>query len=173
MTSRISTPLISSFILCTGLTLALADTETRSVDTTVTISATPESVLQAFVNGDDLQAWWKVSRSLVERKVGGVWSITWDDWGPNKTQHAWIGIIETITPQKLVIGHLVMIEPGIPLMGPMQLEVSVIPAPGGSILTLSHRGYRYGDHWDSMYDAVVQGWDHVLGNMQVWFEEEY
>jgi hypothetical protein len=55
----------------------------------------------------------------------------------------------------------------------MQLDIAVEPVPTGSIVTISHRGYGYGDHWDSMYDAVVQGWDHALGDMQVWFREEY
>ena len=170
--NRYSNSLASSFILFLGCTSALADSETRSVDTTANISASPAKVLQAFLNDDDLEAWWKVSRSLVEEKVGGVWSITWDDWGPEKTHHAWVGVIDTITPQRLVVGHLVMIEPDMPLLGPMQLEITVKPAEGGSAVTVSHRGYRYGDHWESIYDSVVQGWDQVLGDMQEWFREE-
>lgn len=162
-----------SMLLLLGFTEALADTETRSVDTQVVISASSDKVLEAFLNDDDLKAWWKVSRSLVEPKTGGIWSITWDDWGPEKTQHAWIGVIEEITPNRLVVGHLVMIEPDMPLLGPMQLEITVSPAEGGTSLSLSHRGYRYGEHWDSIYDAVVQGWDHVLGDMQEWVQEEY
>ena len=59
-----------------------------------------------------------------------------------------------------------------PLLGPMQLEITVNPARGGTLLRLSHRGYGYGGHWDSMYDMVVQGWDHVLGDMETWFEQE-
>jgi uncharacterized protein YndB with AHSA1/START domain len=137
------------------------------------ISASPEQVLQAFLSDNDLKAWWKVSRSLVEQKQGGGWSITWDDWGPEKTQHAWIGVIEEIAPDRLVVGHLVMIEPETPLPGPMQLEITVKPAAGATLLRLSHRGYRYGDDWDAMYDAVVQGWDHVLGDMEAWFQEEF
>jgi len=173
--NRLAIKLTSSFILCMnfGFTIVLADTESRSVDTTATMPATPDKVIQAFLSDDDLKAWWKVSRSLVEGEVGGIWSVTWDDWGPEKTQHAWIGVIETITPQRLVVGHLVMIEPDMPLMGPMRLEISVRPVTGGSTVMISHQGYRYGDHWDWMYDAVVQGWDHVLGDMQVWFEEDY
>ena len=149
-----SSSLVSSFVLFLACTLALADTETRSVDTTATISASPERVLQAFLKADDLEAWWKVSRSLVENKVGGVWSVTWDDWGPKKTQHAWVGVIETMTPQRLVVGHLVMIEPDMPLLGPMQLEITVQPTEGGTSVTVSHRGYRYGDHWDSIHDSA-------------------
>ena len=165
--------LVFSLLPCLALSVALANTDTRSVDTEIIISASPKEVLQAFLSDDDLKAWWKVSRSLVEPKHGGVWSITWDDWGPEKTQHAWIGVIDEVTPDTLVIGHLVMIEPDMPLLGPMQLEITVNPGDGGSVLAVSHRGYGYGDHWDSIYDAVVQGWDHVLGDMEAWAQEEY
>ncbi len=162
-----------SLLLFLGISVALANTDTRSVDTELVVSASPEKVMQAFLGDDELKAWWKVSRSLVEPKQGGVWSITWDDWRPEKTQHAWIGVIEEITPNRLVVGHLVMIEPDMPLLGPMQLEITVNPARGGTLLRLSHRGYGYGGHWDSMYEMVVQGWDHVLGDMEAWFKEEY
>jgi len=160
-------------LLLLGFSAALADSGIRSVDTEVVVSASPEKVLQAFLNDDDLRAWWKVSRSLVEPEAGGVWSITWDDWGPEKTQHAWSGVIAEITPNRLVIGRLVMNEPGMPLLGPMKLEITLQQAEGGTLLSLSHRGYHYGEHWDTMYDLVVQSWDHVLGDMQAWFQGEY
>jgi uncharacterized protein YndB with AHSA1/START domain len=164
---------IFSLFLLLQSAVTLANAETRSVDTEVFISATPEKVIQAFLGDEELKGWWKVSRSLVEAKHGGIWSITWDDWGPEKTQHAWIGVIEEITPDRLVVGRLVMIEPDMPLLGPMQLEITVKPSEGGTSLRISHRGYRYGDHWDTIYDMVVQGWGHVLGDMEVWFQEEY
>jgi len=172
MKCRISV-FVLSLLLLLGSAVTLAKAETRSVNTEVAISASPEKVMQAFLDEDDLKGWWNVSRSLVEPKQGGIWSITWDDWGPEKTQHAWIGVIDEITTDRLVIGHLVMIEPDMPLLGPMQLEIAVSPVEGGTSLRLSHRGYRYGDHWDSMYEMVVQGWDHVLGDMETWFREDY
>jgi len=160
----------SLFALLVG---GLAAAESRSVDTEVTISASPDKVLQAFLNEDDLRAWWQVSRTLVEPEAGGVWSIAWDDWGADKTQHSWSGVIEALTPNRLVIGHLVMNEPHMQLFGPMQIEIRVRPDDSGTSLTLSHRGYGYGGDWDRMYDLVVQGWDHVLGDMQAWFQEQY
>ena len=68
--------LVFPLLLFPGFSVALADTETRSVDTEIVIAASPEDVLQAFLSDDDLKAWWNVSRSLVESKQGGVWSIT-------------------------------------------------------------------------------------------------
>ena len=152
---------------------ALAAEETRSVETTVAMPADPDKVMQAFLDDADLKGWWKISRSLVEPKVGGIWSITWDDWGEEKTQHAWIGVIEELSDDRLLVGRLVMIEPDMPLLGPLQLEISVAAADGGTSLTVSHRGYRYGDHWDTIYEMVVNGWDHVLGDMQTWFSDAY
>lgn len=168
-----SNSLLILLALLLGFSSAIADTKTRTVETTRIISAAPEEVLIAFVDDGDLKAWWKVTRSLVEQKQGGIWSITWDDWGEDKTHHAWIGVIEEITPNRLQVGHLVMIEPDMPLLGPMQLEISVKPADGGTSLTVSHRGYKYGNHWDTIYDMVVNGWDHVLGDMEAWVQEAY
>lgn len=147
--------------------------DTRSMDIEVTISAVPDEVLRAFLDGDDLKAWWKVSRSLIKPKEGGVCSITWDDWGAEKTRHSWTGVIEEITPNKLVIGRLLMNEPNMPLLGPLQIEVSVAPTNGGTMLSLSHRGYGYGEHWDTRCGLVVQGWDHVLGDPESWIQEGY
>ena len=153
--------------------MTLANAETRTVETTKIISASPEKVLNAFLDDGELKAWWKISRSLVEQKEGGIWSITWDDWGDDKTQHAWIGEIDLLTKDRVRISRLVMIEPGMPLFGPLQLEIRVEPADGGTAVTVSHSGYQYGEHWDRIYELVVNGWDHVLGDMESWARAEY
>ena len=152
---------------------AVADAGDRSVITTRHMPATPDQVIQAFVDSDDLAAWWLVTRSLVVPETGGVWSITWDDWGEEKSQHAWSGVISDIGPGRLVVGAMVMMEPDMPLFGPMQLEIVAEEAENGSTVTVTHSGYGYGGHWDEMYRLVVNGWDHVLGDMQTWFDEGY
>jgi hypothetical protein len=55
----------------------------------------------------------------------------------------------------------------------MQVEIALTPNDGGTLVTVTHRGYGYGGHWDRIYEDVVHGWDHVLGDMQVWFQEAY
>ena len=155
-----------------GLALAVTGNvcaQTRTVEATIEVEATPSEVIDAFLDPDGLSGWWLVSRSLVERKIGGVWSISWDDWGEDKTQHAWTGVIETLTPTRVVIARLVMNEPVRPLFGPLTLEIAAEPIAGGSRVTVRHGGYRSGPDWDWMHDAVVKGWDHVLGDLQAWF----
>ena len=155
-----------------GLALAVTANvlaQTRTVEATVEVEAAPEAVIDAFLDPNGLSGWWLVSRSLVERRVGGVWSISWDDWGEEKTQHAWTGVIETLTPTRVVIARLVMNEPDRPLFGPLTLEIAAESIPGGSRVTVRHGGYRSGKDWDWMHDTVVLGWDHVLGDLQAWF----
>ena len=152
----------------------MAQADDRSVVTTRHMSASPEQVMQAFLNGEDLTAWWQTTRSLVEPEVGGIWAIAWDDWGEAGTHHSWTGVISKLAADRLVIEPMLMTEPDMPLLGPMALEVYVEPAhDGGTDVTVTHSGYGYGGHWDQMYNLVVDGWDHVLGDMATWFEDKY
>lgn len=154
---------------CCFLTAAYG--QTRTVETTRVIAAGPEAVLAAFLDDRELKAWWKVSRTLVGSQAGDLWSITWDDWGAEKTQHAWVGTIEEMSADRLLISDLLMIEPDMPLFGPMQIDINVRAVAGGTALTVRHDGYGYGEHWDRIYAEVVQGWDHVLDDLNAWFLE--
>ena len=167
----LSMVLLASLALSSATT-ALAQAGDRSVITTRHMPAASEQVLQAFLNSDDMQAWWKTTRSLVEPQAGGIWAIAWDDWGEARTHHSWTGVIRELTADRLVVSPMLMTEPDMPLLGPMSLEVYVEPAEGGGTnVTVTHSGYGYGDHWDEMYDLVVNGWDHVLDDMATWFEK--
>jgi len=152
---------------------ASADDSSRSVVTARHIEASPAQVLDAFVRADDLAAWWYVSRSLVVPRDGGIWSVSWDDWGPEKTQHSWTGTIGELSADRLVVRDMVMNEPDLPLFGPMTLDIRVQPDGDGALVTVSHDGYRSGAHWDTMHDLVVDGWEHVLGDLADWFAAEY
>ena len=151
---------------------AMAQSGDRSVIATHHMPATPDQVLQAFINESDLAGWWLTTRSLVEPKKGGLWAITWNDWGEEKTHHSWTGVISEISSDRLLVSPMLMTEPNMPLLGPMSLEIIVEAAEGGGTnVTVTHAGYGYGGHWDEMYELVVAGWDHVLGDMRSWFAE--
>ena len=159
-------------VFCIAITVnavAFADESTRTVTTTVEVAALPADVLRAFLDDAELKGWWKVTRSLVEARQGGVWSISWDNYGEAKTHHSWSGVIEELDDDHLVIGKLVMNEPDRPLFAPLTLEITVTPAANGTTLTVNHHGYQRGVDWDWMYATVVAGWQHVLGDLQAWY----
>lgn len=146
--------------------------DSRTVETTVTIAASPGRAIQAFLRDEDLRAWWKVSRSLVVPEPGGVWSIAWDRWGEEQTFHSWTGVIRRLHEHYLFIDPLVQNEPDRPLFGPMALEIRAEPSADGTALTVLHHGYQRGEHWDWIHNAVVRGWESVLADLQGWFESE-
>ena len=146
---------------------------TRTVETTIRIDdVAPERVIEAFLRDDDLTAWWHVSRSLVEPVAGGAWSVAWDAYGEDRTNHSWCGVVRELEAHRLVIAPLVQNEPDRPLFGPLALEIVAEPRPGGSTLTVRHHGYQRGEHWDWLHDAVVRGWAGVLSDMKKWFERD-
>lgn len=144
--------------------------ETRTVKTTVVIDAEPARVIQAFLDDGDLKQWWRVSRSLVEPRAGGVWSVAWDNYGEQQTDHSWVGVIREIDTSRLLVDPLVQNEPDRPLFGPLALEVVAEPEGNGTKLTVLHHGYQYGEQWDWLHDAVVRGWKAVLADMRAWFD---
>ena len=164
-------------LVVVSLTLAACGTagpgsNDREVRTTAEIAATPERVVDAFLEPDDLSEWWKVSRSFVERKVGGIWAVTWDDYGKDRTNHVWSGVIEDIGPRRIVIRDVVMIEPGRPLFAPMRIEIVAELLGEGCKLEVIHGGYGHGSDQDWLHTTVAAGWRHVLGDLQTWFAPE-
>jgi uncharacterized protein YndB with AHSA1/START domain len=145
---------------------------TRTVETTQELGVPPERAIQAFLRDEDLRGWWKVSRSLVDPRPGGVWTIVWDAYGDPPTNHMWAGTIRELDETRLLIAPMVQNEPDRPLFGPLQLEIFAEPASDGCRLTVLHHGYQHGEHWDWLHEAVVNGWVAVLADMKDWLESE-
>ena len=104
----------------------------------------------------------------MEPVAGGAWSVAWDAYGEDRTNHSWCGVVREFEAHRLVIAPLVQNEPDRPLFGPVALEIVAEPRPGGSTLTVRHHGYQRGEHWDWLHDAVVRGWAGVLTDMKKW-----
>jgi uncharacterized protein YndB with AHSA1/START domain len=144
----------------------------RDVVTTIEISASPERVLRAFLDEDDLASWWKVSRSLVEERRGGTWAVAWDRYGNEQSSHVWTGVIREVGPRRLIIGEMVLVEPDRALFAPLQLELETEPAENGCVLRIVHRGYQSGDaDWEWAHEAVVAGWEHAAADLRDWFRQ--
>lgn len=166
-TTSLKKPVVAVALLTLFGSAVFAD-EPRTVEASVLLDASPEEAVDSFLDPGSLAGWWQVSRSHVDPRIGGVWAITWDDWGTEKTHHAWTGIIRELSATRLVIDPLVMDEPNRPLFAPLTLDVSAEAEGSGSRLTVRHGGYRSGSDWDFIHDAVVVGWEHVLGDLKAW-----
>ena len=50
----------------------------RKVEVKINIRTSPEKVIAAFTNPDMLKASWFVEKTLIEKKSGGVYTLTWN-----------------------------------------------------------------------------------------------
>ena len=79
----------------------------RKVEVKINIRTSPEKVIAAFTNPDMLKEWWFVEKTLIEKKSGGLYTLTWNvtDKGFGYVS---TGIIKSyITDKELVIENFV------------------------------------------------------------------
>jgi hypothetical protein len=117
-----------------------------------------------------LNGWWGVQRSLVDPKIGGVYTLAW------KISESGFGFVSTGRIEKfipgncLIIGNLVYLNPERPILGPMQLELTVRQAGKNTALTICQDGYQDGLDWDWYYEAVLQAWPQAAQTLKTYLE---
>src|SRR5687767_13285007 len=98
----------------------------RLVAASIDIRAKPEKILPAFLNQDQLQAWWGVERSLIEPKAGGLYTLAWNI-SEHGIKYISSGIIAELIPAEyLMIRNFVYLNPDKKILGPMELEIDLI-----------------------------------------------
>lgn len=143
----------------------------RSVSAEASIASTPNHILDAFLLQTHLNKWWSVSRSLIEPKPGGIWTLAWEisDAG---IKYISSGIIEKIVPHEcLRIHKMVYLNPDREILGPMELEVQVSRIDESHTrVVVVQSGYQYGVDWDWYHDAVTQAWPYALNLLKKYLE---
>ncbi|MBC5773274.1 SRPBCC domain-containing protein [Pontibacter sp. KCTC 32443] len=144
----------------------------RKVEATISIKTSPASVIAAFIDEKLLCGWWGVERSLIERKVGGLYVLTWNI---TKEGFGYIssGTIRTYQPDALlIVENLVYLNPVKPILGPMVLTVSATQENNSTTtLYLCQEGYQQSPGWDWYYEAVSQAWPVVLETLKKYLEQ--
>ena len=140
----------------------------RAVQASITVPGTTSRALNAFLDADDLRAWWGVERALVEPREGGLYVLTWGVT-PQGFQYVTAGIIGRYqVGQSLRIDHLTYLNSARPILGPMSLTVHARAGEGEAHLEVTQDGYGDGVDWNWYYDAVRTAWPVALGGLQTY-----
>lgn len=144
----------------------------RSVYAEKVIACSPEVILDAFTDQTHLQHWWGVSRSLIELKPGGLWTLAWDR-DAQVMQYVSTGVIVQFIPgEYLKIDHLAYLNPAYMVLGPMELEIKVLKVDTTQAkINLIQSGYQYGGDWDGYYEAVQAAWPQALEGLKRYLEK--
>jgi uncharacterized protein YndB with AHSA1/START domain len=143
----------------------------HKVETTININCIPEKIIDAFTELNMLHDWWGVERALIEKRIGGVYTLA---WGITEKGFGYVssGTIKNYEPGKILeITNLVYLNPEHPILGPMNLTIKTIQKENSTELYLCQDGYRYGDDWNWYYEAVTQAWPVVLETLKNYLEE--
>lgn len=143
----------------------------RAVEAEIVLQATPQRALNAFLDRADLRGWWGVERMLVQAHVSGLYALTWGITAQG-FRYVSMGIVGEYVPDRILgITHYTYMSPERPILGPMQLTVSVEPGAGGAChLHIAQEGYREGADWDWYYEAVKSAWPMALNGLRTYLE---
>jgi uncharacterized protein YndB with AHSA1/START domain len=108
----------------------------RKVEVSMEIYTEPERIVQAFADPVMLRDWWGVERALIEKRIGGLYTLAWNitDKGFGFISS---GLIKNYQPDSILeIGDFIYLNPGISILGPMALTVRAKAKRDGSELYL-------------------------------------
>lgn len=144
----------------------------RKVEAAIEIDQPASRVFDAFTEASLLRSWWGVERCLVEKKQGGLYSLTWDisDKG---FHYVSTGVITVFIPAKeLMVDHFVYFNPEKKILGPTYLSIRLTEKENKTLLNLVQGGYQSDADWDWFYDAVKNAWPKVLVNLKSFLESQ-
>lgn len=117
-----------------------------------------------------LHAWWDVERTLIDKRVGGLYTLAWkiSDSGFGFISS---GIIKNYEPESILeIDNFIYLNPDISILGPMKLSLCAKQKGIGTEFYLCQDGYQEGGDWDWYYEAVYQAWPIVAEKLRRYLE---
>lgn len=143
----------------------------KKVEVSIDIDSSPEKVIQAFMDDNMLCDWWGVERALIEKHIGGIYTLAWNI-SEKGFGYVSSGIIKSYDPAGLLeIGNFIYLNPERPILGPMTLTVRAEEKNGKTQVRLCQDGYQDGPDWDWYYEAVKQAWPAVIKLLKAFLEK--
>lgn len=146
----------------------------RTLTFSRTFQVTPGLFIRAFTDFELLKDWWKVDKVFIEKKVGGIYTLSWmvreKEQCPDAFAYVSTGIITSYDPNRfLKIEKMVYLNPDQPILGPMSLSIAVSENEQGCEVQLIQDGYQEGEVWDWYYKAVKTAWPHAFDSLDEMF----
>lgn len=136
-----------------------------TVRTSTTVVLTPERAFQLFTT--QIGSWWDEDKHILRSPLKEMIFEPWVggniiDRGTDGSECRWARILAYEPPNRvcfswdITTGWQIETDPA----RCSDIEITFIPAPGGTTVTLTHRHLdRHGPGWESMRDAVAGGWN--------------
>ena len=148
-----------------------------TIDTSLTIVAPPERVLDAFFDAEALAAWWQVARSVCLQRPLGTYAVEWapTDWHDEvlgRLGGALHGTVMEYKPgRELFLADTWWTPPEGAPIGPMALEITCSRSQWGTDLHVRQSGFEDDPRWRRYYEVMAPGWEQALASLKEWIEK--
>lgn len=133
-----------------------ASADRRSIELEVVVHGTPEQVWQAIATGPGISSWYVPHE--VEERAGGVANARFGEGDDMVVPHR---VAAWEPPERIVL------DGGEGVDG-LAFEWTIAPNDDGTcVVRLVNSGFGSGQPWDDQYDAMVDGWQMFLRNLQL------
>jgi len=136
---------------------------TRDIQLSVELDASPEDVFRAVTDGTEL-AKWLAPGARVTAPEGGKKGSIWISWGEGMSVEHEIEIFDA--PKRIRHPSGKNGETKAPLYADWSIEAR---EGGKTTLRLVHSGFSVGADWDDEFDAHARGWKLMLQNLRQYF----
>ena len=143
------------------------------LDVTAVIAAPPGRVMKAFFDGEALQAWWQVSRSVTTPRALGAYAI---EWPPTDFRDDILGrlggvfrgtVMQCRAGEGFFVSDAFWLPPDGDPIGPMALDVSLQPEPDGATrVHVVQTGFEETPRWRRYYEVISVGWERALRSLK-------
>jgi hypothetical protein len=142
----------------------------RKVETSILINQPASKIFDAFTDPNQLKVWWKVEKSRIEKKQGGLYSLAWGIT-ENGFRYIYSGIITVYQPfRELFIDHFVYFNPDVGILGPTWFSILLEETNHSTALHQVLGGYQTGNEWDWFYHSVTDASPKILQMLKNFLE---
>jgi uncharacterized protein YndB with AHSA1/START domain len=149
------------------------------VTQSITISAMPSRVLDAFFDGKALAAWWEVSRAVCVPRPLGSYAVEWE---PTQWRDELLGrlggsfngtVMDFVSGKEFFVAELYWHPPDGDPIGPMALEVSCVSkGPFNTEVRVRQSGCDPDSpRWLRYHEVMQSGWGVALGALKKYLEQ--
>jgi uncharacterized protein YndB with AHSA1/START domain len=149
----------------------------REFTHTLSVSAAPAAVLDAFFSHDALAAWWHVTRSSCTPHPLGSYALEWQstDWRDDtlgRLGGAFRGtVIEYRESREFFIADAYWLAPDGDPIGPMALEAQCSVHGDRTQLHVRQSGWQDNRRWTRYYDVLGSAFPVALEELRVYVEK--
>jgi len=143
----------------------------RFIQSEIRIRATVKEILDALLELKHLKEWWGIDDGLIEKKDGGLYTVTWLK-SKDGIKFISTGRIKLYDKTShLHLEDMVYINSERPLLGPFTIQYNVVEHKSYSILKVKQGGFEKGPKHEWYYSATQEGWPQALVMLKNYLEK--